>query len=325
MRQTMVMVSLALALGVLFVAGCRADKMVPGVTRPRVLWQFVVIAMGSLGGALLHVIDSPFDLPLVLGAVLAYMVLGAYRWRSGAPEDSSRPMELDEAHAPPAPPPQRGGMRAWALVLLAALGLLCLPLLLLTPRAARAQALDPPPAAMPWAGALPIIDWTVHISTLDVAACAAWHYRPPGDRFGGWMTGYAAEVLPLTDPAPWVRLLTQAWARDGAAMVARRTARMDAPPLSIAAAPCLQRARASIPPGPWVVAGGSGSSAGTRPVYAVAGPASAPTLGVKLLERATVGDRVSCRDPAWRVVTAGGSVYCRPGAASGVTLAREVQ
>lgn len=91
----MTLLSFFIVLAACFVVACRIDKMLKGVTKPWVFIQHAALGLGLLGGGLLS-FTRWADLSVGSAAlgVLVFFVISRHRWRHGAPEGTSRPMEM---------------------------------------------------------------------------------------------------------------------------------------------------------------------------------------------------------------------------------------
>lgn len=96
MTNWMESMSIFLTLSACYVLCCRIDKMLRGVTRPGVFLQHALLAIGLFGAFLLHFTQwSELSMGAMALGVLAFLFASANRWRHGAPEDTTKPMDLD--------------------------------------------------------------------------------------------------------------------------------------------------------------------------------------------------------------------------------------
>lgn len=91
----MTLLSFMIVLAACFVVACRVDKMLRGVTKPGVFIQHAALGLGLFGGGLLS-FTRWADLAIGAAAlgVLVFFVISRQRWKHGAPEGTSKPMEL---------------------------------------------------------------------------------------------------------------------------------------------------------------------------------------------------------------------------------------
>lgn len=89
-------VSLVLSLVACFILLCRVDKMERGVTRPGVFYQHAALAVALFASAVMQFTAFVHFAPAVMAAgVVVFLLYSAGRWREGAPDDTTKPMELE--------------------------------------------------------------------------------------------------------------------------------------------------------------------------------------------------------------------------------------
>lgn len=81
---------------------CRVATMSPGVTQPRIVLQHAMPALLAFGAGLLMIAgqvvpEAGAAAPAASAAgMLVFLLASTRRWRDGAPDDTSRPMPLDD-------------------------------------------------------------------------------------------------------------------------------------------------------------------------------------------------------------------------------------
>ena len=88
--------SLALIASSLWSVICRVNHLKAGKTKGIVFIQHLLLALGMFGGLILPMPYAKFSMAC---GVSFFLILGAGRWRYGAPADVTRPAPLDEDHS----------------------------------------------------------------------------------------------------------------------------------------------------------------------------------------------------------------------------------
>jgi hypothetical protein len=92
-------VATALALVGCFMMLCRVDKMVKGITKASVFVQHAVLALSLFGSAVLNFTRFDDWSPAVMASgVVAFFLFSVSRWRDRAPDGTTKPAPLDDAH-----------------------------------------------------------------------------------------------------------------------------------------------------------------------------------------------------------------------------------
>lgn len=92
-------VATALALVACFMLLCRVDKMVKGTTKYSVFLQHALLALSLFGSAVLNFTEFDDWSPASMAAgVVCFFFFSVNRWRKGAPDGTTKPMELDASH-----------------------------------------------------------------------------------------------------------------------------------------------------------------------------------------------------------------------------------
>jgi len=87
--------SIILTLSACFLLMCRIDKMIHGVTKKTVFVQHAALAMGMFGSVILDFTAYAewSNASMAIG-VLSFFFFSIGRWRRGAPDGTTRPIEL---------------------------------------------------------------------------------------------------------------------------------------------------------------------------------------------------------------------------------------
>lgn len=184
---------------------------------------------------------------------------------------------------------------------------------LLSIPAAAQPVLEPPPPVSFWAGTGQVVDY----SLLDLTGCSAYWYRIPGDEYSEWQAWAGAVDLKLLGVEQAKSFMSAVYDKDFGKALTHRTLPVTDERIANLKKSCSARL---VRPAPiWKVASGLGARNGTRPMFAVAAASGVPTLGDKITERATVGDRCWCGIPETRVLL-GKQTYCQPYRIKAVTI-----
>lgn len=80
-----------LILALCYVLACRVDKMVRGVTKPRIFWQHFLLGVSAIASlALRFTTFEPWASPALAFGVLVFFLFSVQRWRRAAPKDTER-------------------------------------------------------------------------------------------------------------------------------------------------------------------------------------------------------------------------------------------
>ena len=77
------------------VLACRIEKMVHGVTQPSVFMQHFVLAVAAFASWVVGFTSlEQWNTSILSGGVLAFFLFSRKRWRFSAPDDTTKPGEL---------------------------------------------------------------------------------------------------------------------------------------------------------------------------------------------------------------------------------------